>query len=66
MAVDEQSDLKLVFRSLKGRCHENQFFGLIHTIELKPYNTQGEVTSQSLWSRQNRHFAGITRHNALS
>ena len=30
-----------------------------------PY-TQGEVTSQSVWSRYDRHFVGITRHNALS
>jgi len=29
-------------------------------------NTQGEVTSQSLWSRYDRHFVGVTRHNALS
>jgi len=29
-------------------------------------NTQGEVTSQSLWSRYDRHFVGITRYNALS
>ena len=28
--------------------------------------TLGEVTSQSLWSRYDRHFVGITRHNALS
>jgi len=28
--------------------------------------TQGEVTSQSLWSRYDRHFVGITRHHALS
>jgi len=28
--------------------------------------TQGEVASQSLWSRYDRHFVGITRHNALS
>ena len=28
--------------------------------------TQGEVTSQSLWSRYGRHFVGITRYNALS
>jgi len=26
----------------------------------------GEVTSQNLWSRYDRHFVGITRHNALS
>jgi len=26
----------------------------------------GEVTSQSLWSRYDRHFVGQTRHNALS
>ena len=29
-------------------------------------NTQGEVTSRSLWSRYDRHVVGITRHNALS
>ena len=28
--------------------------------------TQGEVTSQSLWSRYDRHFVGITPRNALS
>jgi len=28
--------------------------------------TEGEVTSQSLWSRYNRHFVGMTRHNALN
>jgi len=28
--------------------------------------TQGEVTSQSLWSWYGRHFVCITRHNALS
>ena len=28
--------------------------------------TQSEVTSRSLWSRYDRHFVGITRHNALS
>jgi len=28
--------------------------------------TQGEVTSQSLWSRYDRYFVGITRYNALS
>ena len=26
--------------------------------------TQGEVTSQSLWSRYDRHFLGTTRYNA--
>ena len=29
-------------------------------------DTQGEVTSQSLRSRYDRHFVGITRYNALS
>jgi len=28
-------------------------------------HTWGEVTSQSLWSRHDRHFVGTTRHNAL-
>jgi len=28
--------------------------------------TLGEVTSQSLWSRYDRHFVGTTRYNALS
>jgi len=27
--------------------------------------TQGEATSQSLWSRYDHHFVGITRYNAL-
>ena len=26
----------------------------------------GEVTSQSLWSRYDHHFVGLTRYNALS
>ena len=30
-----------------------------------PY-TQGELTSQNLWSRYDRHFVGITRHNMWS
>jgi len=37
------------------------------------YNTQsrlrytyGEVTSQNLWPRYDRHFVGITRHNVWS
>ena len=29
-------------------------------------NTQGEVTSQILWSRYDRHFVGIARYIALS
>jgi len=29
-------------------------------------DTQGEVTSQSLRSRYDRHFVGITRHKAFS
>jgi len=28
--------------------------------------TQGEVTSQNLWSRYDRHFAGITWHHVWS
>jgi len=28
--------------------------------------TQGELTSQNLWSRYLRHFVGITSHNVLS
>jgi len=28
--------------------------------------TQGKVTSRSLWSRDDRHFVGLTRNNALS
>ena len=31
-----------------------------------PDYTQGEVMSQNRWSRQDRHFAGITRHCVLS
>jgi len=33
--------------------------------EAQNYCTQTEVTSQSLWLRYDRHFGGITRHNAL-
>jgi len=29
-------------------------------------NTQGDVTSQNLWSRYDRHFVGVTRYNVLS
>jgi len=28
--------------------------------------TQGEVTSQSLWSPYDHHFVGISRYSALS
>ena len=28
--------------------------------------TEGDVTSQGLWSQYDRHFVGITRYNALS
>jgi len=39
VAVDERSGLKLVFRSLKGRCHGNQFCGQnrppMHTFDLR-------------------------------
>jgi len=28
--------------------------------------TEGEMTSQSLWPRYDRHFVGKTRYNALS
>jgi len=31
---------------------------------IKYFYAQGEVTSQSLWSRYDRHFVGITRSNA--
>ena len=30
-------------------------------LDLGAY-TQGEATSQNLWSRYDRHFVGITRH----
>jgi len=36
------------------------------TEEVSPLYTQGEMTSQSLWSRYGRHFVGITPYNALS
>jgi len=29
-----------------------------------PAYTQGEVASQNLWSRYDRHFVGITRYSA--
>ena len=42
--------------------------GLTHTAfqlqESREMYTQGEVASQNLWSRYDRHFVGIIRHNA--
>ena len=38
----------------------------VQIVRMEKVNTSGEVTSQSLWSRYDRHFLGITRHNALS
>ena len=35
-------------------------------LKSKDCCVDGEVTSQTLWSRYDRHFVGITRHNALS
>jgi len=29
-------------------------------------NTRGEVTSQNLWPRYDRHFVGVTWHNVWS
>jgi len=45
-----------------GLCFEIQ----VSTVYIRALYTQGEVTSQSLRSRHDRHFVGITRHNALS
>ena len=39
--------------------------GPIRCVQKLAY-TWGEVTSRSLWSRYDRHFVGITQHNALS
>ena len=36
-----------------------------HNLSSRLY-TQGEVTSQILWSRYDRHFVGIARYNASS
>jgi len=38
----------------------------IHNLSVQHSNSCGEVTPQSLQSRYDRHFVGITRHNALS
>ena len=35
-------------------------------LKSKDCCADGEVTSQTLWSRYDRHFVGITRHIALS
>ena len=32
----------------------------LHPMYTVYYNTQGELTSQNLWSRYTRHFVGIT------
>ena len=51
---------------------EKKFVGLdnygrkmAQIVGMEKVNTQGEVTSQSLWSRYYHHFVGITRYNAL-
>jgi len=52
-----------------GQCHVSVRTMLnIHLLLLllAVAYTQGEVTSQSLWSRYDHHFVGITRHDALS
>ena len=36
------------------------------TRTLSELNTQGEVTSQSLWSRYDRHFVGVAWHSVWS
>jgi len=37
----------------------------VRTLFRRFANIQREVTSQSLWSRYDRHFVGTTRRNAL-
>jgi len=37
-----------------------------HGFERSVCIQQGEVTSQNLWSRWDRHFVGVTRRNTLS
>ena len=47
-------------RSVSGPCRVR-----VVEFSFKCLCTYGEVTSPSLWSQYDRHFVGITRHNAL-
>jgi len=72
------SELREIYRrhviggsvSLRQQCNTLCTSGAVDdvTFSQRTYqqvNTLGEVTSQSLWSRYDRHFVGITRHNVL-
>ena len=53
-------------------CHETRRHDMRHCLNVTQYPSScqlyiyGEVTSQSLWSRYDCYFVGITRYNALS
>ena len=36
-----------------------------YNVQMFSHYTEGEVTSQSLWSRYDRHFVGITRYKCV-
>ena len=47
--------------------HDNESTQILHSFPLPPWRRHCRVvTSQSLRSRYDRHFVGITRHDAVS
>ena len=53
--------------SSNSLCFFSDTFSSLHLILVRSilFNTWGAVTLRSLWSRYDRHFVGITRHNAF-
>ena len=49
-----------------GNFYSGQYFGLFCATQYVHVYTQGEVTSQNLWSRYDRHCVGLTWHNVWS
>jgi len=47
-------------------CSSYKVLAYFFPKESREWNTQGEMTSQNLWSRYARYFVGITWHKVLS
>ena len=64
-SIDLNTGLCMLIR-VRPMCLQLQYAQMQAAEQIRLLYTQGEVTSQSPWSRYDRHFVGITRHNALS
>ena len=59
--------MRVVLVRRPGSRHWARYAFIVASDTLTFCSTSGEVTSQSLWSRYDRHFVGITsRYNVLS